>query len=757
MAVTASSAFPGFFPPLELTGADVGASSGEFGRQSYTDGGVFDNLGVRMFRCLERPLLAETPLSRDDFFDFQAVVETLWAAGKSGEETPLRRLGQILVAACSRSDLLSAHRRGAVGRGRPPADQRAGAGWKPGSIASSKPEVGNGDGQEIVLSILWDLMRHSQFQREPLFAGLKPADPEAEALLRASRSGGRVLEAGDQAWLNRHLLEAAFRQATGRPCFRRLDSGLDGVLVSDVGKRIEVQGNRRAGGLIRTALRSTDIVMDRVWQLETRDVPGHARLRLRPDYGGGRTGRRPDGLAPGDPATGGQHPHRLRSLLAAGDQQPGATRLLRRPQGVPGPPRPVRRGVAARRSLGPRCRATRHGRLPPRWLLPGRGPGGASRGHGRGAGAARLGPPADLEHPAGPPGLDFLRLRATPGPDPRPAALLRGQVLPAVTADQPSGGVALPGEPGPGADEPTARGQTGALDRRAAEEVRSFDEPDFKGFEILQDSRIFDLRSWKPVEACGERSQFPGLWLSAVEGLQTARERRKQPLPRLPPGDQSQMAVRFPPQQLQPKLSMSRVEDATRGQKEYRWRASYDFQHVPAGDFVDLIVEYHSPGQFLQRGGNGTALVFPIQADTAELTAWILMPEGKEYQSFRIIRYETGKPENVEAVKVVTEYLAEEFTIIAFNCCPTRVHLRGQLDLPVRLRLRHHDIRTNLLREICGVAGGQGPLANGTACLQFLDTANCRPRSRVDTSRGLTTHSGRCWASATTARSRGDW
>ena len=58
MAVAASSAFPGFFPPLELTGADVGAKSGDFGRQAYTDGGVFDNLGVRMFRCLE-PMLAE--------------------------------------------------------------------------------------------------------------------------------------------------------------------------------------------------------------------------------------------------------------------------------------------------------------------------------------------------------------------------------------------------------------------------------------------------------------------------------------------------------------------------------------------------------------------------------------------------------------------------------------------------------------------------------------------------------------------------
>src|SRR5580765_8166629 len=61
MAVTASSAFPGFFPPMELTGADVGAPSGEFGRQSYTDGGVFDNLGVRMFRFLALSSGTEQP------------------------------------------------------------------------------------------------------------------------------------------------------------------------------------------------------------------------------------------------------------------------------------------------------------------------------------------------------------------------------------------------------------------------------------------------------------------------------------------------------------------------------------------------------------------------------------------------------------------------------------------------------------------------------------------------------------------------
>jgi len=60
MAVAASSAFPGFFPPMLLTEKDVGATSGVFGRQSFTDGGVFDNLGVRMFRFLAKPTDGET-------------------------------------------------------------------------------------------------------------------------------------------------------------------------------------------------------------------------------------------------------------------------------------------------------------------------------------------------------------------------------------------------------------------------------------------------------------------------------------------------------------------------------------------------------------------------------------------------------------------------------------------------------------------------------------------------------------------------
>ena len=64
MAVTASSAFPGFFPPLLLTAADVGAEESQFPPHLFTDGGVYDNLGVRMFRCIQESWMGHKELDR---------------------------------------------------------------------------------------------------------------------------------------------------------------------------------------------------------------------------------------------------------------------------------------------------------------------------------------------------------------------------------------------------------------------------------------------------------------------------------------------------------------------------------------------------------------------------------------------------------------------------------------------------------------------------------------------------------------------
>ena len=118
------------------------------------------------------------------------------------------------------------------------------------------------------------------------------------------------------------------------------------------------------------------------------------------------------------------------------------------------------------------------------------------------------------------------------------------------------------------------------------------------------------------------------------------------------------MEFRFPRQQLQPKMCKScATENPASGEKECQWEVIYDFQQVLPGEPVDLLIEDQVPGGILQHNEASTAIPFPVRTDMAEMTVWVLMPAGKEYRSFRILRKGQGK---VEEVKVASEYLAED-------------------------------------------------------------------------------------------------
>jgi hypothetical protein len=62
-----------------------------------------------------------------------------------------------------------------------------------------------------------------------------------------------------------------------------------------------------------------------------------------------------------------------------------------------------------------------------------------------------------------------------------------------------------------------------------------------------------------------------------------------------------------------------------------------------------------------------TSLDFKIEADTAEVTRWIFMPTGKEYEGFRVFQYLVGKPGTIEQINPVTEFLARDHTIIGYK------------------------------------------------------------------------------------------
>jgi hypothetical protein len=200
-----------------------------------------------------------------------------------------------------------------------------------------------------------------------------------------------------------------------------------------------------------------------------------------------------------------------------------------------------------------------------------------------------------------------------------------------------------------------------------AEEVRGLEELNFRGFEVLQDSRILDLRDWNPTAAGGldsnssvygyrrlkviKRADSAGNNLFRIDVLATSPKTQ----------------VRFPPQLLRPHLRMSSLESAAPGERQCRWQVSWNFEKVPAGEYVDLIYEHCSPALFLRREDGSSSVAYPTQVDTAEVSRWFLMPKRKEYKDCRILRYPTGKPEGVESVQVVSEYLTEDSTILAYK------------------------------------------------------------------------------------------
>ena len=199
------------------------------------------------------------------------------------------------------------------------------------------------------------------------------------------------------------------------------------------------------------------------------------------------------------------------------------------------------------------------------------------------------------------------------------------------------------------------------------EQLRTDDKPNLAGFLILQDLRIIDLRNWhETIDATKNADSFVYGYrrLKVQKELDNATNNDfRVSVLALSPDTQ----IRFPPQQLRPKLYSRTLEGSRPDEKMAHWEVGASFQKVPAGESVDIIYEHISPGLFLRKGAGSTSLAFEIEAETVELSRWLLLPKGRQYRNFQLIRYKTGQPEAAENVKAVTEYLADDYTILAFK------------------------------------------------------------------------------------------
>lgn len=499
MAVGASSAFPGFFPPLELTGREVGARGGEFGRQTYTDGGVFDNLGVRMFRWL----------------------------------TP--------------------------------------------------------------------------------------------------------------------LLEG--------------ENALDGVLISDVGKRIEVQSSQR-GGVIRAALRSSDILMDRVWQLETenfQDTFGFVFARII------------DVAAANEDATA-LHPEVQRQVANIRTDLDAFSLL--EISGL------IRHGYCIGRKAC-RSRADLFGtNLPsnPPWdpvpptSIPQKAPL-AARLDGSNINTT----PTTIQARQ----LQFSASRQIWGNIlslkdwtsyiyiPLVALLLLAPIL-LLDSYRHSQRVnrliesMSRGNPDFDIMSQLVRAPMTPYKGEISEDVRQLEPLDYKGFNVLQDARIIDLRSWNPNRD-GKNDATSLVYGYRRLKVQKAAKTGSDVLRVTSIVSNPDAQFRFPPQQFHPQLRRMVIESPNSREKTAEFEVSVDLSRAPVGQICDVIYEHRSAANFVQRGEISTTIAFRSDFDAAEVTRWFLMPSGREYRSFQIHRYEIGKPGSTEVVKEYTEILANEASIIAYK------------------------------------------------------------------------------------------
>jgi hypothetical protein len=159
---------------------------------------------------------------------------------------------------------------------------------------------------------------------------------------------------------------------------------------------------------------------------------------------------------------------------------------------------------------------------------------------------------------------------------------------------------------------------------------------DSQGIQILRDIRVVDLRGWTATDEEDER-------------VYTNRSLRARRLP----GDDSssamlrlrrfthtsQLDLRCQNEQLNPKLVRYQEDD------EYIWDLMLDLRRIPVGKDIDIVLEMLVPEGSSREGW----LAFSVEAETVLAKLWVMMPKRRSYDAFELSSYDRGKPETSES------------------------------------------------------------------------------------------------------------
>ena len=604
MAVAASSCFPGFFPPLELTGVDVGADQGEFVRQAFTDGGVYDNLALRMFRYLEQSWLQHRViLQKNDLLAHDEVMSALQTANELPEDSPLRRLRKLID----------------------------------GYVSSSENVQGRQFSGAMLIG-LREVIRSEKLYRDPAFQMLELEDAAAKSLLDYAVNFGREPGTDDSLQLNRVMVDSALRQQIGKPCLRKLQTTFDGILVSDAGGKLKVNRDKGGGSLISTALRSSDILMDRVWQLESevfQNTPGVVFIpitdvvdrekdpgalepqvqrqlpRIRTDldcfsdleisllaqhgYSVARmvlrrndswiNGSMPDD-PPWDPISDDGDTTRQLTDVPSGSEFTalGIARQLQNSS-----KRKVVRTLLSLRDWPSYV-----------WLLM-----LLSLVAGAAVFVARRSERLEQQE-------IVLSAVAQLNPDYQTIVdLLQNQVMPEIQPME-------------------------------FETVVTMEDSEMDGFEIISESRVFDLRNWNESTP---KSEVYGFARTRIQRLKDGGNSKNTELTLNRDLASDQYLVECKSETLHPRLLRMELGDGL-----YRWQMRFDLSRVPLGSDVDVVNRFILAPEMAKLYSAEGRFNFNVRLKTGLLQVWLLMPEDRQYGMFEVSSHPVGQPELTEIV-----------------------------------------------------------------------------------------------------------
>src|SRR5262249_13083446 len=122
-----------------------------------------------------------------------------------------------------------------------------------------------------------------------------------------------------------------------------------------------------------------------------------------------------------------------------------------------------------------------------------------------------------------------------------------------------------------------------------AEELPPNSKADPKGFLILQDLRIIDLRQWKAGRNNADTRLYGYRRLKVQKQPDNLNNHRFRVTVL---AISSETQVRFPAQQLKPRLYSHVLDSSTSDEKLMHWEVGADFRKVPAGESADLVYEH---------------------------------------------------------------------------------------------------------------------------------------------------------------------